>query len=128
MARTRELECAHCGRTFKAPIKPGPLPKYCSPAHRQRAHEQRHRDDDATALRRAVEQIEAYQISVRQLEADNRRLREALAESEAEATRLYLETHPPPPHLAHLYGIDPTAMAEPPASSARGRRGRRGSS
>jgi hypothetical protein len=120
MALTRQLVCAHCGRTFTAPMKPGPPPKYCSPAHRQRAHEQRHRADDAAALRRANEQIQAYQASVRSLQADNRRLREALLEAEAEAARLYRELHPLPPGSVdysqpgiHIVGLEPDA-GQPP--------------
>jgi hypothetical protein len=120
MVRSRELVCAHCGRTFTAPYKPGPPPKYCSPAHRQRAHEQRHRSDDADALRRAAEQIQAYQASVRRLETENRRLREALREAEAEAVRLYRELHPLPPGSVdysrpgiHIVGLE--ADAAPPA-------------
>lgn len=128
MALTRQLVCAHCGRTFKAPMKPGPPPKYCSQAHRQRAHEQRHRADDAAALRRANEQLQAFQVSVRQLEADNRRLREALLEAETEAARLYRELHPLAPGSVdfsrpgiHIAGIEP----EPEQPPKRGWRGSR---
>lgn len=123
MALTRQLVCAHCERTFKAPIKPGPPPKYCSPAHRQRAHEQRHRADGAAALLRAAEQIQAHQANIRILEEQNRRLREALRETEAESARLYRELHPLQPGSVdysqpniHIVGLE----SEPERAPKRG--------
>ena len=35
------LVCAQCGRLFERPRRIGPIPKYCSAAHRQRAYEAR---------------------------------------------------------------------------------------
>jgi septal ring factor EnvC (AmiA/AmiB activator) len=125
MALTRQLVCAHCGRAFKAPMKPGPPPKYCSPAHRQRAHEQRHRADDAEALRRANEQIQALQARIQWLERDNRLLREELADTAAEYRRLHRKLNPLPPGSVdfsqpgiHVVGLEP----EPEQPPKRGRR------
>jgi hypothetical protein len=119
---TETRTCAYCGKEFRAKIRSGPPPKYCSQAHRQRAYQDRHRAAPP-------EQAEDLQARVRLLEYDNRQLREALAASEAEARRLYAELHPPPAGREHLYGIDPTAIpAEPPEPPTRWRRGRRSSS
>jgi hypothetical protein len=118
---TETRTCAYCGKEFRAEIRSGPPPKYCSQAHRQRAYQDRHRTVPP-------DQIEDLHARVRLLEYDNRQLREALAEAEAVALRLYEELHSPRPGREHLYGIDATAIPEPPASSSRGRRGRRGSS
>lgn len=121
MPWTETRTCAYCGQDFRATIRSGPPPKYCSQAHRQRAYEHRRRTNDP-------EQISELEATVRRLEYDNRKLRQALAEAEAEALRLYNELHPRPPGHEHLYGIDPTVVPEPPAPPARWRRGRRGTS
>jgi hypothetical protein len=119
---TEVRTCAYCGKEFRAKIRSGPPPKYCSQAHRQRAYQDRHRTTEP-------DQIEKLEARVRLLEYDNRELRKALADAEAYAQRLDEELHPPSPGRQHLYGIEPTAIqAEPPEASARWRRGRRGSS
>jgi hypothetical protein len=118
---TETRTCAYCGKEFRAKIRSGPPPKYCSQAHRQRAYKDRHRAAPPG-------QIEDLQARVRLLEYDNRQLRKALADAEAEVLRLDRELHPPGPGREHLYCIDPTVIpAEPPESSARWRRGSRGS-
>lgn len=111
--------CAYCGQQFRAKIRPGPPPTYCSQAHRQRAYEQRRRTDDPVLIRE-------LETKVRLLEYDNRKLRQALADAEAHALRLEEELHPRPPGREHLYGIDsPAVPAELPAPAGRWRRGRR---
>jgi hypothetical protein len=64
-------------------------------------------------LRRAVQEIAELRGHVNGLELDNRRLREALQEAEAEANRLYRELQPLPPGSVdysqpgiHVVGID----------------------
>jgi hypothetical protein len=128
MALTRQLVCAHCGRTFKAPMKPGPAPKYCSPAHRQRAHEQRHRGEGAEALQHAAEQVQALQARIQWLERDNRLLRDELTETAAEYRRLYRELHPLPPGSVdfsqpgiHVVGLEPESVQPPKRGRRRSR-------
>jgi septal ring factor EnvC (AmiA/AmiB activator) len=115
---TEVLTCAYCGKQFRAKIRSGPPPKYCSQAHRQRAYQQRKR----TATPEQIEQLEAR---VRSLEYDNRKLRQALDDAEAYAQRLEDELRPPSPNRQHLYGIDPTPIPETTEPPARWRRGRR---
>jgi hypothetical protein len=117
---TEVRTCAYCGKEFRAKIRSGPPPKYCSRAHRQRAYQDRHRTAEP-------DQVEKLEARVRLLEYDNRELRKALANAEAYAHRLDEELHPPSPSRQHLYGIDPTAIPEPPNPPARWRRGRRSS-
>ncbi|HVW80250.1 MAG TPA: hypothetical protein VG899_15515 [Mycobacteriales bacterium] len=112
------LTCAYCGKQFQAKIRSGPPPKYCSQAHRQRAYQDRRRTTEP-------DQVEKLEARVRLLEYDNRKLREALDASEAYAQQLEDQLRPPRPGREHLYGIDPTAIPEPPAPTTRWRRGRR---
>ena len=113
--------CAYCGEQFRAKIRSGPPPKYCSQAHRQRAYKDRHHAEP--------DQVEKLEARVRLLEYDNSRLRQALADSEAYALQLDEELHPRPAGREHLYGIDLTAVpVEPPEPPGRWRRGRRGTS
>jgi len=42
--------CEWCGAAFQQPHTRGPVPKYCSPSHRQRAYEERRRDATQRAL------------------------------------------------------------------------------
>ena len=119
---TEVWTCAYCGKEFRAKIRSGPPPKYCSQAHRQRAYQDRHRTAEP-------DQVEKLEARMRLLEYDNRELRKALADADAEVLRLDRELHPPGPGREHLYGIDPTVIpAEPSEPSARWRRGRRGPS
>jgi hypothetical protein len=115
---TEVRTCAYCGKQFRAKIRSGPPPKYCSQAHRQRAYQDRRRTTEP-------DQVEKLEAQVRLLEYDNRQLRQALADAEADARRLYDELHPPRPGREHLYGIDPTAIPEPVEPTTRWRRGRR---
>jgi hypothetical protein len=117
---TEVRTCAHCGEEFRAKIRSGPPPKYCSQAHRQQAYRDRHRSAEP-------DQVEKLEARVRLLEYDNRQLRQALADSEAYALRLDQELHPRPPGREHLYGIDPPAIPEPAEPPTRWRRGRRSS-
>lgn len=39
----RTFRCAYCGEKRSVPSTRGPVPTYCSPAHRQAAYRQRHR-------------------------------------------------------------------------------------
>jgi len=59
--------CAWCGQRFTRPHTRGPAPKYCSKAHRQRAHEARQAQHDAAGVqlaeltsRRALEASRAF--------------------------------------------------------------------
>jgi hypothetical protein len=117
---TEVRTCAYCGKEFRAKIRSGPPPKYCSQAHRQRAYHDRHRTAEP-------DQVEKLEARVRLLEYDNRQLRKALADAEAYAQRLDEELQPASPGRQHLYGIDPTAIREPPEPPTRRRRGRRSS-
>ena len=42
MARPRaeRITCGYCGNEFPKPKQRGPVPKFCSPAHRQRNYEE----------------------------------------------------------------------------------------
>jgi hypothetical protein len=97
MARSRTLVCAYCARPFVAPIKSGPPPRYCTPAHRQRAYEHRRAATKAGLAVAAVSEVGDLRARVRRLEYDNQRLRDELARVDAEARRLYRELHPLPP-------------------------------
>lgn len=39
--RVDKVVCEFCGDRFRPPFRRGPVPKYCSRSHRQRAYEQR---------------------------------------------------------------------------------------
>lgn len=115
---TETRNCTYCGEEFRATIRSGPPPQYCSHAHRQRAYEQRRRTDDPARIR----ELEAM---VRRLESDNRKLRQALADAEAHALRLDAELHPRPPDREDRFGINPSAAPEPPEPGPGWRRGGR---
>jgi hypothetical protein len=119
MPVTEPRICAYCGQQFRAPIRSGPPPQYCSQAHRQRAYEKRRRTDDPARIR----ELEAR---VRGLEYDNRKLRDALADAEAYARQLDAELHPRPASREHPSGIDPAPAPGPPSPPPRWRRPRRG--
>lgn len=125
MARNRTLVCAYCAQPFVAPIKSGPPPRYCTPAHRQRAYEQRRRATDAAGNQRTVDEVSELQSRIRRVELENRKLRQALDAAEAEAARLHRELTPPTSGLAYLAGVAPTAAPDPPEPGSRWRRGRR---
>lgn len=38
--RLPRINCEYCGKEFPKPNQRGPVPKFCSPAHRQRAYEE----------------------------------------------------------------------------------------
>jgi hypothetical protein len=122
MARMRTLECAYCGREFKAERKPGPPLRYCKPAHRQRAYEERRRAASNVARSAERDEIQELRARVRRLEHDNRRLREELTETTEETIRLRHELDPPPPEIAYLTG---RAGQQPPATPTEKRRRRR---
>ena len=50
-----KLTCAYCGKRFERPSNMGPVPRYCSASHRQRAFEkQREQRRIDAAIARAV--------------------------------------------------------------------------
>jgi septal ring factor EnvC (AmiA/AmiB activator) len=98
----RTCICAYCGATFYTPLKPGPAARYCRPAHRQRAYEERRRARDAQDSTATTDEVQTLRTRVRLLELDNRKLRDELAETEAEMYRLNRELNPLPPGLAQL--------------------------
>jgi len=60
--KLRTFRCAYCGDTFSIPSARGPVPTYCSPAHRQAAYRERIAEDRETvstqpSLREEVETL-----------------------------------------------------------------------
>jgi hypothetical protein len=122
VSATRSGRCAYCGQSFTVARRPGPAPRYCSQAHRQRAYEIRRSSGRRSREDTLAEEVTRLRTQVRRLEYDNRRLREELTETSAEAGRLYRELHPAPPSLATIAGQPNPAAAEPSQVPARKRR------
>ncbi len=118
MSGKRACVCVYCGATFYTPRKPGPRAQYCRPAHRQRAYEDRRRAREAQDSADTTDEVQALRTRVRLLELDNRKLREALTETEAEMYRLNRELHPLPPALAQLTARGLGATPEPTEATA----------
>lgn len=60
----RTARCAHCGETFTIQPGPGPEPIYCSPAHRQRAYEQRRRTGRSEEEQAMADELHASRARV----------------------------------------------------------------
>jgi hypothetical protein len=58
------LVCQYCGSTFGRAHNAGPIPRYCSAAHRQRAHEARRIADSARAQLAALGHSDAIAAAV----------------------------------------------------------------
>ena len=64
--KLRTFRCAYCGDEFSIPSTRGPVPTYCSPAHRQAAYRERHLEESQArpgqpSLR---ENVEALRMAV----------------------------------------------------------------
>lgn len=112
--------CAHCGERFDVERRPGPYPRYCSAAHKQRAYEQRQRDEHADERELLLHELARLRRQLARAERENANLQRVLAEADAELARL----RPVDPALAHLVRRDP-APAPPPSTPSRLRRRRR---
>jgi hypothetical protein len=84
--RPRRARCQWCGKSFNVPSR-GRLPRFCSPAHRQRAYERRKWGQPTlVALAKDFAEIE-----------DDARIRAAVARALREVGIL----PPPPPLVRH---------------------------
>ncbi|HVU74591.1 MAG TPA: hypothetical protein VHE83_16635 [Mycobacteriales bacterium] len=113
--------CAYCGERFELPpLRRGPRPSYCSPAHKQRAYEAR-RAATATAERLETRsELTRLRAKISRLERENLELRRERDEALDEIAQL----RPLPPHLARLAGREPIPPP-PPAPPPERRRRRR---
>jgi hypothetical protein len=121
MAGTITTRCAFCGEPFTVPRRPGPEPTYCSPAHRQRAYEQRRRTTRSSEEHALAEEVNRLRARIRWLEHDNAELRRERDEATAEMIRLSNLVSPPSPGLTALTAPPGTAppTSEPPARQRR---------
>jgi len=68
MSTDRSGVCAWCGSSFHRPSRRGPAPLYCSAAHRQAAHRDRHRPDPRRQSGSLVSELSALRSRVEVLE------------------------------------------------------------
>ncbi len=61
MADLSDIRCVWCGAAFVRPHSRGPIPKFCSAAHRQAAFRRRHdgdnRSKESLRVRHGIEQL-----------------------------------------------------------------------
>jgi hypothetical protein len=112
VSATRTGRCAYCGQPFTVARRPGPAPRYCSHAHRQRAYEIRRGTGRRSREATLTDEVNTLRAHVRRLEYDNRRLRDELDRTTTELNRLHHEVHPP--SAAPDYLTAPTTPHDPP--------------
>ena len=105
--------CGFCGKLIPVvPGRPGPAPRYCSPACRQRAHQQRRREAAQVGITDPlrVESLEvafdALRRQLTQLSTQLRRLDLRLDDVEGKLID-HLTPEPTNPAVRRLTGLDP---------------------
>jgi hypothetical protein len=114
------VSCGYCGQPFPAPARRrGPTPRYCCPAHRQRAHQQRQRDRATTAPATDPAQVEMLEATVAGLHRQLAMMRQRNARLRHELERLRDELNrvgtpePTSPTMRRLAGLEPLPAPDP---------------